>query len=112
MKLEKSHPAPPKHLSPAARRLWRSLTAEFVIADAAGLAILTAGLESFDRAAAAKALLDKDGPVFRDRYDQPRAHPAAAVERDSRAAWMSSLKQLNLDCIPARPGPGRPGGGV
>ena len=112
MRLEKKHPAPPKHLSPAAKRLWRSLTAEFVITDSAGLAILTAGLESYDRAASAKVLLDRDGPTVMDRWDQQKAHPAASVERDSRAAWMSALRQLNLDCLPARPGPGRPGGGV
>lgn len=112
MKLEKRHPAPPKHLSSAAKRLWRSLTAEFVIADAAGTAILTAALESYDWAAAAKVLLDRDGAFFMDRYKQPRAHPLAAVERDSRAQYHAGLKALNLDCQPARPGPGRPGGGV
>ena|SRR3990172_9175932 len=110
MKLGKRLPAPPKHLSAAAKRLWRSLTTEFVIADAAGLAILVSGLEAYDRAADARLLLDRDGAFFMDRYKQPRAHPLAAVERDSRAAWMSALKQLNLDCLPARPGPGRPGG--
>jgi P27 family predicted phage terminase small subunit len=103
---------PPKHLSREAKRIWRDLTGEYVIVDAAGLAILTAGLEAYDRAQGAKSLLDKDGPVFRDRYGQPRVHPAASVERDNRAAFLSALKQLNLDLIPANPRPGRPGGGA
>ena len=100
---------PPKHLSKTAKRLWTDLTREFFISDAAGLAILTAGLEAFDRAQSAKVLLDEAGPVFSDRYGQPRVHPAAAVERDNRAAFLSALKQLNLDAIPAEAGPGRPG---
>ncbi len=105
-----SFPNPPKALSPAAKRLWRGLVAEYELADVAALAILTAGLEAFDRAAAAKALIDQDGPVVRDRWGQQKQHPAAAVERDSRAAWMSALKQLNLDIEPLRDAPGRPGG--
>ena len=101
---------PPKALSLAARRLWRALVAEYRLDDVAAMAILTAGLEAFDRAAAAKELLDADGPVVTDRWGQRKVHPAASVERDSRAAWMSALKQLNLDVEPLRDGPGRPGG--
>jgi len=103
-------PKPPRHLSPSARLLWRGLVEEYALDDVAALAILTAGLEAFDRAAAAKALLDADGPVVTDRWGQKKTHPAASVERDNRAAWMSALKQLNLDVEPLRDGPGRPGG--
>jgi phage terminase small subunit len=103
-------PKPPKGLSVAARRLWRGLMAEYRLDDAAALAILTAGLEAFDRAAAAKALLDADGPVVEDRWGQKKVHPAASVERDNRAAFLAALKQLNLDVEPLRDGPGRPGG--
>jgi P27 family predicted phage terminase small subunit len=102
---------PPKTLSPEAKRLWRGLTKEYAIDDMAGLAILTAGLESYDRAQTAKALLDIEGPTVTDRWKQRKAHPAASIERDSRAAFLSALKQLNLDLEPLRCAPGRPGGG-
>lgn len=104
-------PRAPVGLSSAAKRLWRGLVQEYALDDVAALAILTAGLEAYDRAASAKVLLDRDGPTVTDRWDQQKAHPAASVERDSRAAWMAALKQLNLDIEPLRDGPGRPGGG-
>ena len=85
------------------------IQAEYGITDTGGLVILRSACESFDRCQAAKALLDKDGPVFVDRYGQPRVHPAAAVERDNRAAMLSAIKALNLDVVTPRDGPGRPG---
>lgn len=103
-------PRAPVGLSSAAKRLWRGLVQEYGLDDTAGLVILTAGLEAYDRAAAAKVLLDRDGPTITDRWDQQKVHPAASVERDSRAAWMSALKQLNLDIEPLRDSVGRPGG--
>jgi len=103
-------PKAPKALSSAAKRLWRGLVEEYALDDVAALAILTAGLEAFDRAAAAKVLLDKDGPVVEDRWGQKKTHPAASVERDSRAAFLSALKALNLDIEPLRDGAGRQGG--
>ena len=103
-------PKAPKALSPAAKRLWRGLVEEYSLDDVAALAILTAALESFDRARSAKALLDADGSVVVDKWGQKKIHPAAAVERDSRAAFLAALKQLNLDIEPLRDGVGRPGG--
>ena len=100
--------SPPRGLSAEARKLWSEIVREYSITDPAGLSILRAGLESFDRAATAKRLLDVEGAVVVDRWNQRKVHPAAAVERDSRAAWLSALKQLNLDIEPLRDGPGRP----
>lgn len=106
----KANGRPPKTLSKDAKRLWRTLTAEYGIEDAGGLAILTAGLEAYDRAREAKALLDAEGPVVVDRWQQRKPHPAAAIERDSRAQWLGAIKQLCLDVEPLHPGPGRPPG--
>jgi hypothetical protein len=86
------------------------LTEEYALDDMAALAILTAGLEAYDRAQGAKSLLDVDGPVVEDRWGQKKAHPAASIERDNRAAFLAALRQLNLDVEPLRDGPGRPGG--
>ncbi len=107
---ENAFPKPPKALSAPAKRLWRALVAEYELADVAAVAFLTAGLEAFDRAAAAKALLDAEGLVVKDRWGQSKSHPAATIERDNRAAFLAALKQLNLDIEPLRDGPGRPGG--
>lgn len=83
---------------------------EYGIEDQAGLLILQTALESFDRMRLAEAILKKDGMTIMDRFGQPKAHPMTVVERDSRAAMLAALRQLNLDLEPLRDGPGRPGG--
>ena len=100
---------PPEHLSAAARDWFLSLQAEYGIFDTAGVSLLTCAAESWDRCTSAREAIASDGgPVVRDRFDQTKTHPAAAIERDSRAQFMAALKALNLDLEPLRPGPGRP----
>ena len=59
--------------------------------------LLSLAGEAFDRAQEAREALEVDGLFFRDRFGQPRAHPAAAVERDSRLAFARLLRELDLD---------------
>ncbi len=73
-------------------------------------AILTKALEAFDRAEQARAILasppadptDPNAPpggglVVRSRLGEHKAHPAIAIERDARAAFLTGIKQLGLD---------------
>jgi P27 family predicted phage terminase small subunit len=101
---------PPKNLSREATKLWRGLQTEYGITDPGGLLILRSGLEAFDRMREAQQILSAEGMTTTDRFGQPKAHPLTIVERDSRAAMLAALKQLNLDIEPLRDGPGRPGG--
>ena len=96
-------------LTPAARRLYKQMTLEYQIQDTGGRRILLSGLRSLDLAEAAEAQLDADGAVLADRWGQKKAHPAWSVARDARAAWLASLRLLNLAVgdVPKR---GRPGG--
>ena len=103
-------PPPPKALSAEARRTWRVLVAEYGVVDPAGLAILAAGLEAFDRMRGAQAAILVDGATFRDRFGQVQMHPAVRIERDSRAAWLAALKAMNFDLEPLQNHVGRPGG--
>ena len=100
----------PAHLSQEAQRTWRNLVGEYDIVDAAGLRILQAALEAFDRCQAARATIDLDGMTVLDKAKQTKPHPLLPIERDSRAAFLSGLKALNLDLEPLRDRPGRPGG--
>ena len=100
----------PKKLSPEAKGLWRKLQSEYDIHDAAGVQILAAGLEAFDRMRGAQEQIAKAGASFLDRFGQLRAHPLLPVERDARAAYLAALKSLNLDLEPLRDRVGRPGG--
>jgi len=105
-----SKPTPPRGLSPEARRWWHALVQEYAIEDHAGLLLLGQAMQAFDRAQEAKKLIDTEGLTVVDRFGQHKAHPAATVERDSRAAMISALRALNLDLEPLRDRPGRPGG--
>ncbi|MEI6610990.1 MAG: P27 family phage terminase small subunit [Deltaproteobacteria bacterium] len=100
----------PKHLSKEAKQIWKEILAEYSINDAAGLRILQVALEAFDRAQAARAAVDKVGLMVIDKAGQVKSHPLLPIERDSRAAFLSGLKSLNLDLEPLRDRPGRPGG--
>ena len=101
---------PPKGLSSDAKGLWVRLVEEYEIDDAAGLAILAAGLESFDRANEAKKVLDKEGPIMTDRWGQKKPHPGVGVEIANRAAYLNAIRLLNLDVLDSKRGPGRPPG--
>lgn len=100
----------PSHLSADARGWWDRIVAQYSIDDDAGLLLLTVALESFDRMRGAQRIVKREGAVYRDRFGSPKAHPLLVVERDARAAMITSLKALNLDLEPLNDRPGRPGG--
>lgn len=101
---------PPKHLSKEARKWWSQLQVDYQIDDTAGQLILSTAAEAFDRMRGAQATIAEEGAVVRDRFGQPKAHPATVAERDSRAAMLNALKALNLDLEPLKDSPGRPAG--
>ena len=86
----------PKHLKASARRMWERLRADYHINDAAGLSLLQAACESFQRAEDARATIDKAGAVLSDRFGQLKAHPACAIERDARGQMIAALRALRL----------------
>ncbi len=86
----------PGHLSATARRLYVNVTAQYIL-EAHHLAILAKCLEAFDRAEAARAIIQRDGILTTSRLGEAKAHPAIAIERDSRSAFMAGIKQLGLD---------------
>lgn len=106
----KNSTRPPGHLSKEARKFWKDLLAEYGIDDVAGLKILRVALESFDRAQSAREAIYRDGMTVIDKAGQVKSHPLLPVERDSRAAFLSGLKALNLDVFPLQSRPGRPNG--
>jgi phage terminase small subunit len=103
------NPKSPITLSPAARSLERKLAREYEIVDAAGKIILRTAAEAFDRMRSCRAAIDRDGETVLDRWQQTKAHPLLAAERDARSQFLLALKQLNLDLEPIGK-IGRPGG--
>lgn len=81
------------------KRLWHSVLDDFELEDWQ-LAILRSACESADRVAEARAEVKRDGITVEGRFG-PRAHPALAVERDSRTALLRALRELSLDASSA-----------
>lgn len=100
----------PTHLAEAGAKLWRDLTAEYSISDAAGLALVERAAECMDRLRAAQAAITKHGEVVTDRYGSPKLNPACNLEKDARNGLFAALKALNLDLEPLRDAVGRPPG--
>lgn len=92
-------PEPPGHLSDAMKAWWRDVEDTYRLEPAHRL-LMTHAAESWDRAEQARLLVDVDGPVQVDRFGQKKPHPAVAIERDARAAFARSLRQLDLEGEP------------
>ena len=86
---------PPRHLSPAARKWWRAIEDEYIL-EPHKLKILTFAAEAMDRCEEARQIIARDGVIVKDRYGAPKAHPAAAIERDSRLAFARLVRELAL----------------
>ncbi|WP_292409994.1 P27 family phage terminase small subunit [Mesorhizobium sp.] len=53
--------------------------------------------EAHDRGEEAREILKADGIVITDRVGTKKAHPAVAIERDARVAFMRGVRELGLD---------------
>jgi phage terminase small subunit len=61
------------------------------------VAILNKALEAFDRAEQARDVIAGSGILIKSRLGEVKPNPAIAIERDSRAAFLSGIKALGLD---------------
>lgn len=86
----------PEHLSDEARNLWAYVEESFHLEHQDFLR-LRAACEAWDRLQQARRQLAESGPFYEDRFGAPRAHPAVALERDSRIGFMRSLREIGLD---------------
>src|SRR5438552_9398880 len=85
----------PRRLSAESRDFYRRITAGWELGED-GLAILLVAAESLDRLREAQALIRRDGLTIKGTRGL-KPHPAVGVERESRAAFLQALRQLNLD---------------
>lgn len=91
----------PSHLSLPARRLFDGIL-ELYALEGHDRALLVKALEAWDRAEQARVLVTEEGLVILSRLGERKPHPAVAIERDSRAAYMAGMRQLGLDFEPVR----------
>jgi hypothetical protein len=99
--------SPTRKLGPHGLNLWKSVQAEYAIADCGGRELLAQACEGLDRAEELKACIDADGPVIRTRSGIPRAHPACKDEISARTFVVRTLQKLGLNYEPVKT-PGRP----
>lgn len=92
-------PKPPAHLSAEAKRLWRSVCAEYDISDAHDMKRLQVVCECWDTICEARKVLKKEGMFYRDRYDNPRKHPAMAVLETARISFLRAVREMGLDVL-------------
>ena len=87
---------PPRHLSAPTRRWFESVCNDYDL-QPHHLHLLQLAGESWDRCQQARKVLDRDGLVYLDRFDCPRARPEIAVERDSKLSFARLIRELDLD---------------
>ena len=88
----------PKHLSVQARGLFEYISETFAL-ETQDYMRLRAACEAWDRLQAARRRIAKDGDYVLDRFDQLKAHPAVAVERDARVGFLRALREMGLDVL-------------
>ncbi len=92
----KKTPIAPKHLRKETQAWWLSVLDDFEL-DPSGVKLLTKCAEAYDRSEQAREILLKEGLTFLDSKGSPRAHPACAIERDSRIAFCRLLRDLDAE---------------
>ncbi len=88
-------PSPPSGLSAEARKLWSDVLAEFELPAHAAKTLLI-GCQTLDRLRQAQKVLADQGITIAGRQG-PRPHPAIAIERDSRVAYLRAMREIGLD---------------
>ena len=87
---------PPAHLSHDTGLWWASVMAEYAL-EPHHIRLLTLAAEAFDSAAEAREVLQREGKVYIDRFDQPKPRPEVAIQRDSAIGFARMLRELDLD---------------
>lgn len=105
--MKRQGPAAPSHLSEPARKWWRSVVTDYAL-EPHHLHLLRLTCESWDRGQEAREVLATSGIMVTDDRGNIRAHPAVAVEKDSRTAFARLLRELDLDTEPPARAASRP----
>ena len=85
----------PKHLRPETAEWVRHVLSEYEL-ESHHEKILIQAAETLDRIIEARETIARDGAYYRDRFGQPRVHPAVDVERNGRIVFARLVRELNL----------------
>ena len=76
-------PRAPTGTGPAGRKLWQAVVTDFVLAEHE-MTLLRQAVRVADRCDDLQAVVEAEGPMIRDRFDQPRTHPAVIELRNQQ----------------------------
>jgi phage terminase small subunit len=85
----------PAHLSESTKAWLRQLEAAYPL-EPEKQQLALAAANALDRAEGARQRVEQDGPFIDDRFGQVKPHPAVNVERDARAAFVRTVRALDL----------------
>ena len=92
----KRRPTPPDHLSNEARAFWADVAEGYELEDR-HFRLLTLAAEALDRAAQARAAIEKHGLLIETGAGSLKPNPAVAIERDARIGFARLCRELDLD---------------
>jgi P27 family predicted phage terminase small subunit len=92
-------PPPPAHLSEEMQAWWRAVVAEYEF-ERHHLLLLETACDAWDRLQEARDVLAREGLTIETSTGQ-KMHPAVIIERDSRTAFVRTVRELDLDMVPA-----------
>ena len=82
----------------AGAALWRAVVVDYEL-DSTESEILALACRALDRAARARAAVERDGEFITGRYGDLKAHPGMLVVRDAESAALRALRSLHLSGI-------------
>jgi P27 family predicted phage terminase small subunit len=85
-----------KNIKKEAKKLKKTILAEFEISDRAGLEILNRAMESYERMMEADERIRTEGLTILNHFGEPKENPLLNTSRKARAQFLLALKQLNL----------------
>ena len=86
----------PSHLAPETRKWFTEVVTTYLL-EPHHLRLLQLAAEAWDRCQQARMAIGREGLVL---VSSGRAHPAVAIERDSRLAFARLIRELDLDAEP------------
>jgi len=89
----------PKHLREETAEWVRFVLSEYDL-ESHHVKILIQAAECLDRIIEAREEIEREGSYYKDRFGQPRVHPAVDVERNGRIVFARLVRELNLSQEP------------
>lgn len=85
----------PKNLKESTKSWIKKINHDYFLESHHQKLLILAG-QAWDEAQASRKVIDKDGPVYLDRFQQPKKRPEVEIEADARIAFCRIMRELSL----------------